>query len=1361
MSLSMFTKLLTTSYGITGSGYNREGQLDQDNQNDELNVTESKVRDVRFMDRSVYHTVYVLKNGSVKVSGHNGYGQLGLGNNTNVLGLEDLNISDVREVKCGGYFTMFILKDGTIKVTGDNRYGQLGLGHTNNVNTLTTLNLKNVKTISCGGYHTFFLMENGEVYACGSNRNGQLGVGDTTNRLTPVKLNLRGIKDIKCGGEFTYFIMNDGVIKSCGFNGYGQLGLGDFDNRTTPTNVPITHVNKIECASHHTLFLMVDKTVKGCGHNGDGQLGTGETVHYNKIIDVPVKDVANIVVNGYTSLFLINTMLVKGCGHNKFGELGLDDRINRTKVTTLKFINILFDEDLADDIVILPPFDKSKEVFVAEGYFLGYSFNNIYILDRDLVFKVYRREDMQLIHETYFYISRGKIQYTFDKSVVFNEDGSRKFIIDPMYATCNNDVQIETIFDFSINGSVYRYNTTAREVTGLVLKEDSICTTINDNYYIFDGKVRKYNNGNLDNFSANSKLLSSSDMIRINMGNSKRFITNFDKGYFTDDNLSIIKEIDFKDEITSILYCCDRLYVGTRGGFLYNIKDINSFTINDVFRKFDKEICMIKIKDNKNTLNKNLLIDNQGRHLILGFTDGNYKKLPLYEQPDFEIKYDDVNYIGENTYYHVRLRLNNENEYYENMKLMFHDKYDEHRFTIGDLSHDRYTQTIELERGNPGIYTHFRLNYLYGNNSFGSITKKICNIKTHMMYYHVGRLFLNLSNYSSVNCEIALEKVNKDGSVQELQRYDLESGKDFEFLSFDEFSDLEIFNIKLIQREYHYYLFEEVNINDIILNNYIGSFNIDGDILNDIEFLFNRIHENKNLSEFKTDDLVRLLNKLSYKKLGKTERLEDLKLDDSIKNDIYGNSNPFFYNNHHSRNLMNFDVDNIYKDMRYRTNVYINGRKVPFNDVYNLVNTGESTFNTYFVDGNIEKQTNNYVEGVVYQESLIDSENELYTVHIKNWEDVNKLLKGEYYIYLNEISEYVDERKISLYVKFRHGSYHNRITLNSYELVLDEITHSYMKYKLKIKDQVLCQIGNEIHLTISDLEKETGIIFKDNSKNDTKKYKNYFVPLLSLNDRGSIINYYVDKSENVEVFANGYMLTPYVDYKVLNYPMHLQLPSMIVFKKPLRNDIKLEISVLKQNLLEPIVKKSTHNNTTIIDETDRNLGTTFIPLLYNTYDKFVDNLKIPNLDEDGRTSSVYSNNLVLKNYEYIKFYLENNSLVRFLITLLTLKLKEENIKRPSNIGNITKDNYSPARTSMDIYQDDSNEGLLYFVYELFDKSIATNQNILIDCNDEKLVEMDTDILLDSNIKFSLPYITEDIKLDSNHDYNPGDYSNNI
>jgi hypothetical protein len=459
--------------------------------------------------------------------------------------------------------------------------------------------------------------------------------------------------------------------------------------------------------------------------------------------------------------------------------------------------------------------------------------------------------------------------------------------------------------------------------------------------------------------------------------------------------------------------------------------------------------------------------------------------------------------------------------------------------------------------------------------------------------------------------------------------------------------------------------------------------------------------------------------------------------------------------------MMNFDVKNVYKDMRYRSNIFINGRKVPFRDVYNVVNTGESSFNSYFLDGSIEKNEKNYVEGAIYQETLIDSENELYTIHIRNWDDVNNLLKGKYYIYLNNVSEYVDERKISLYVKFRHGSYHNRITLNSYELVLDEITNSYMKYRLSIKDQVLCQIGNEIHLTISDLEKETGIILKDYTKNKSNKYKNYFVPLLTLNEEGSIINYYVEKSENVEVFANGFMLTPYVDYKVLNYPMHLQLPSMIVFKQPVKNDVKLEISVLKQNLLPPIVKKSSHNDTIIINRDDKNLGTTYIPLLYNSYDKYVDNLKIPNLEEDGKKSSIYSSTLLPKKYEYIKFYLENNSLVRFLITLLDLKLRTNGIEKPSNIGNITPNSYRPTKKVMDIYQDNSNEGLLYFVFELFDKAIANNENILLDCNDEKLINMDTDIILDSNMYFSLPYISEDIKIDSNHDYNPEDYDNTI
>lgn len=1357
MSISMFTKLLTTERGSVGSGYNLEGQLDNKSMNYEYDVTHMTVRKIDFMDKSVYHTIYVTRDGQVKASGYNGQGQLGVGDTTDRYSLVDVPIKDVKDVKCGGFFTVFLLKDGTVRVCGSNDCGQLGLGDKTNRTSLTKLNLTGVRAISCGSFHTFFLMNNGSVYACGRNSWGQLGLGDNVDRTTPTKLNISNISNIVCGAEFTYFILSDGSIYSCGYNGYGQLGTGTDVSLNTPQRIQIDNVKKIECSSHHTIFLKNDKTVYGCGHNGYGQLGLGHLDHQYSIVKLPIEDVSNVMCSGYTSMFLIHSKLIKGCGHNRYGQLGLGDNINRKEIIVLRYTDI-WDDDLSDEIITLPPFDRNKRIYVMEGYFVTIGINYIFMMDRDMTFKVYNKEDMTLYDEVYFYIERGQIKFTRDKNLVFNAEGYKSKDIDALHITGNKNVLADSSYEFAINHLIFKYDTINKKVSN-VYTNDSICTSIHNNLIIFDNKCITYNGLNFNSNTVDSRLRGHTKVEDIDFFGYKVAIFGKKDLFLTNENYGNIKRIDFKDEVTAVHCCNNILYVGTKYGFLYMFASLEELERLDIYRKFDKEISMIKIKDNKNKLTRKLLIDMHGSVLILGFTDGNYKKLPLYEFPDISLDCTDMNFIDGKVHYHTYIRLNTHSPFYENMRFLVHDKYNDEEISVSELTNDyALRRIISFDDTSVGIYTHLRLNYLFGNNSLGSIYKTVCNIKTNMMYYHYDKLFLNLSNYSSFDCQVVLEDMTS-GQPREVQSIILNNQSDNTFFSFNSTPNMKVFNLKLRQNGNDYYLKEEVSVSDITLSNSIKYFNNEGDIMNDFNFLINKIYENKSLSDISTEEVVNLLNKLSLKKLGKTERLEDLKLDDYVKNDIYGNTTPFLLNtnNHY---LMNYQPEEILKDKRYRASIYINGRKVLFDNMYNLVNSGDGRFNSYFTEGNIEKLTRNYVEGVIYQESLALGEKELKTIHITNWEDVNKLLRGEYYVYIHDISQYIDERHMSLYLKFRHGAYSNRITMNTYDLILDEVTNSYYKFRLHIKDQVLCQIGNEIHITLNDLDKGTNIIVKDTAKNQNKKYKNYFVPLIALNENGSITNFYIDKSENVDVCIDGYTLIPYVDYKVVNFPLHLQIPSLVVFKNPIKSAKRIEISTMKEELIPPIVKDKTNDNF-IISNLDENLNSTFVPLLYNTYDKFVDNLKIPNLDENGKNSEVYSNIFRDRKNEYIKFYLENNSLVRFLITLLRLKIKDSNLIKPDNIGSINRNNFNPIKTSPDFYFDNSNEGLLYFLFEKFDKSILKDENIRIDCDNSSDIEMKSDIILDSNMTFSLPYITDDILLDCNRDYNKTDYSNNL
>ena len=55
----------------------------------------------------------------------------------------------MKRIECGNDHTIFLLKDGTVKCCGSNNFGQLGLGDTTNRSALTLIpDLENVKEIT-------------------------------------------------------------------------------------------------------------------------------------------------------------------------------------------------------------------------------------------------------------------------------------------------------------------------------------------------------------------------------------------------------------------------------------------------------------------------------------------------------------------------------------------------------------------------------------------------------------------------------------------------------------------------------------------------------------------------------------------------------------------------------------------------------------------------------------------------------------------------------------------------------------------------------------------------------------------------------------------------------------------------------------------------------------------------------------------------------------------------------------------------------------------------------------------------------------------------------------------------------------
>jgi alpha-tubulin suppressor-like RCC1 family protein len=259
------------------------------------------------------HNLALLVDGTVKAWGFNDVGQLGDGpvgaHQSTPLLLPGL--PDGIAIDAGDWHSMALLKDGTVRTWGDNQFGELGDGSTTNRLTPTAVpNLTGVTAISVGGFigndgrsdqasfaHTLALLADGTVMAWGSNDDGQLGDGTTATRLAPVTVpGLSRVSAIAAGGNHSLALLTDGTVMAWGDNGLrGLTGQGrpDRTSHTAPVLVPgLSDVTAISAGNFHSLALRKDETVQAWGWNAHGQLGDSTTD--DRPIPVPVSDLANV-----------------------------------------------------------------------------------------------------------------------------------------------------------------------------------------------------------------------------------------------------------------------------------------------------------------------------------------------------------------------------------------------------------------------------------------------------------------------------------------------------------------------------------------------------------------------------------------------------------------------------------------------------------------------------------------------------------------------------------------------------------------------------------------------------------------------------------------------------------------------------------------------------------------------------------------------------------------------------------------------------------------------------------------------------------------------------------------------------------
>ncbi|MGY1621105.1 protein kinase [Geodermatophilus sp. SYSU D00965] len=289
------------------------------------------------------HNLALLADGSVKAWGFNDVGQVGDGpvGSRRSTPVELAGLSDVTDVDAGVWHSVALLREGTVRIWGDNQFGELGDGTTNRLLTPTVVpDLTGVAAIAVGGFygtdgrfdevgyaHTLALLANGTVLAWGSNNDGQLGDGTTTDRPAPAAVpGLAAVTAIAAGGTHSLALLADGTVWAWGDSGLrGPTGDGTPRTAlTVPVQIPrLGDVAAIAAGNFHSLALLMDGTVRAWGWNDDGQLGDGTTADRPSPVTVSgLTDIAAIAAGDRFSLALRSNGRVTTWGANERGQLG-------------------------------------------------------------------------------------------------------------------------------------------------------------------------------------------------------------------------------------------------------------------------------------------------------------------------------------------------------------------------------------------------------------------------------------------------------------------------------------------------------------------------------------------------------------------------------------------------------------------------------------------------------------------------------------------------------------------------------------------------------------------------------------------------------------------------------------------------------------------------------------------------------------------------------------------------------------------------------------------------------------------------------------------------------------------------------
>jgi alpha-tubulin suppressor-like RCC1 family protein len=322
-------------------------------------------------------------------------------------------LTDVIDISCGTYHTLFLLKNGTVCSCGRNNNNELGTavfqtysgagGYSSFArNIVFTNDPQNIVCIgiSTGDSQSYLFTNSGNMISYGDNYQGVLTLfDDLQNSLSSdddyfitarhdlmfyksifydfasssvdcidlsepsfdqykATINSATNKIMKQGYAHG-IILADGVVYSFGNNEYGERAdttiidnitevyfnrsLKLYKVRNSGNTGNLSGVIDIACGNYHSVFLLSNNTVFSCGLNNSGQLGINNTT--NRTFPTRVKrlgstnmtNVTKVFAGGNSSFFVrSSTAEICATGENTYGQLGINTTTNATSGTPVK-----------------------------------------------------------------------------------------------------------------------------------------------------------------------------------------------------------------------------------------------------------------------------------------------------------------------------------------------------------------------------------------------------------------------------------------------------------------------------------------------------------------------------------------------------------------------------------------------------------------------------------------------------------------------------------------------------------------------------------------------------------------------------------------------------------------------------------------------------------------------------------------------------------------------------------------------------------------------------------------------------------------------------------------------------------------